>query len=272
MPKRPCAVVLTPDDSTILCADKFGDVYSLPLLGQTYDSTTGSDDAIPSTDKVANGAPQQKPFVPAATSLTVHTKGNREALRQQQKITNPKAEKKSLNFEHQLLLGHVSLLTDVVCVYIDGYHENPRTYILSSDRDEHIRVSRGIPQAHIVEGYCLGHTEFVSKLCSLPDDPQFLLSGGGDDYLLLWEWLHGIVLQKIDLRGPVEAFKEKYHSETASIKPLATDEEANPTDTNAGISIAVSNIRTRDDPTHGTSRTEIIVTCEGCVASPFCGK
>jgi tRNA (guanine-N(7)-)-methyltransferase subunit TRM82 len=267
MPKRPCAVVLTPDDSAILCADKFGDVYSLPLLGQTYDSTTGSDDAKTSTDNVANGAPQQKPFVPAATSLTVHTKGNREALRQQQKITNPKAEKKSLNFEHQLLLGHVSLLTDVVCVYMDRYHKNPRTYILSSDRDEHIRVSRGIPQAHIIEGYCLGHTEFVSKLCFSPDHPLFLLSGGGDDYLLLWEWLHGKILQKIDLRGPVEAFKEKYDSKTAFRKPTAMNEEANTTEDSAKVSIAVSNIRTRNDPTPGTPSTEIIVTCEGYVAS-----
>ncbi|KAL2041451.1 hypothetical protein N7G274_005833 [Stereocaulon virgatum] len=266
MPKRPCAVVLTPDDSTTLCADKFGDIYSLPLLGQTYDTTTGSVDAETSTDNVANGASQQEPFVPAATSLTVHTKGNREALHQQQKTTNPKAEKKSLNFEHQLLLGHVSLLTDVVCVHIDRYYKNPRTYIISSDRDEHIRVSRGIPQAHMIEGYCLGHTEFVSKLCFMPDHSLFLLSGGGDDYLLLWEWLHGKMLQKIDLRGPVEAFKEKYDLKTASKKTFAMDEEANATESGAKVSIAVSNIRTRDDPTPGTPRTEIIVTCEGIPA------
>ncbi|KAG9924666.1 hypothetical protein KCU98_g21591, partial [Aureobasidium melanogenum] len=32
MPKRPCAVLVTPDNKTILCGDKFGDVYSLPLF------------------------------------------------------------------------------------------------------------------------------------------------------------------------------------------------------------------------------------------------
>ena len=30
MPKRPCAIQISPDNTTIICGDKFGDVYSLP--------------------------------------------------------------------------------------------------------------------------------------------------------------------------------------------------------------------------------------------------
>ena len=210
MPKRPCAIALTPDDSTILCADKFGDVYALPLLGLPYEST--KNDAVETpTESEAKNAP--KPFTPAATSKTVHTRKNREALRHQMRLTNQKPEKRSLQFDHTLLLGHVSLLTDVVSVTITD--ENPtdprqRTYILTADRDEHIRVSRGIPQAYVIEGYCLGHTEFVSKLC-VPDwNKRILVSAGGDDFLLVWDWLTGTVRQRVDLKGPLEAFKVGY--------------------------------------------------------------
>lgn len=54
-------------------------------------------------------------------------------------------------FEHKLLLGHVSMLTDIALVVLNG-----RNYIITADRDEHIRISRGIPQSHIIEGFCLG--------------------------------------------------------------------------------------------------------------------
>ena len=210
MPKRPCAIALTSDDSTILCADKFGDVYSLPLLGLPYESKTDESTGDPAKDEDQN-AP--KVFTPAANSKTVHTKKNKEALRHQMRLNNQKSEKKSLQFDHQLLLGHVSLLTDVVSVTItDETSTNPRqrSYLLSADRDEHIRISRGIPQAYVIEGYCFGHTEFVNKLC-IPDwNKRMLVSGGGDDFLLVWDWLKGTIRQKLDLKGPLEDLKMDY--------------------------------------------------------------
>lgn len=212
MPKRPCAIALTSDESTILCADKFGDVYSLPLLGFPYEPTSNVSVDRPARADDAEEAPE--PFVPAANSKTVHTKKNQEALRNQLRTTNKKPEKTSLQFDHRLLLGHVSLLTDVASVTITDETSpsspRPRSYILTADRDEHIRVSRGIPQTYVIEGYCLGHTEFVSKLC-VPDwDKRTLISGGGDDYLLIWDWLTGTVRQKVDLKGPLDAFKADF--------------------------------------------------------------
>ena len=263
MPKRPCAVILTSDNSTIMCADKFGDIYSLPLIGQTYESVTSNGDNKQKTKDGISDSPQ-KPFVPSATSLTVHTKGNHEALRQQQKLKNPKAERKSMNFEHQLLLGHVSLLTDVVCASILSSSNRKRSYIISSDRDEHIRVSRGIPQAHIIEGYCLGHTEFVSKLCIPPTHPHLIISGGGDDFLLLWDWRSGIIRQKIDLRCPVEALKRRERFGHASEKIADESKDVDVTGT-VEDKIAVSNIRIQQVPGLRIESpvSEIIVTCEG---------
>ena len=268
MPKRPCAVVLTPDESMLLCADKFGDVYSLPLMGQTHEPVLCSADDKQGLES-GSKEPPQRDFVPSASSLTVHTKGNREALRQQQKIKNPKAEKKSLNFDHQLLLGHVSLLTDVTCVSISSSNKM-RNYILSSDRDEHIRVSRGIPQAHIIEGYCLGHTEFISKLCIPPAHPHLLISGGGDESLFLWDWHLGKIRQKLDLRRPVEDLKRQQGLEPASAKPTNRDQEA-AVSGDLEDKFAISNIRVHDWSSSKANKLEtgIIVTCEGYI-SLFC--
>jgi tRNA (guanine-N(7)-)-methyltransferase subunit TRM82 len=181
MPKRPCAIQVLPDNATILCGDKFGDVYSLPLLQQEPEPLQQS----------SNGAEQlkQQPssFKPSASNRTVHTKRNLKSLEAQlkQKNLTPKT-KEPLKFEHKLLLGHVSMLTDL-CYATQEVNGKQQGYIVTADRDEHIRVSRGPPQTHIIEGYCLGHTEFVSKVLVIPES-NLMISGGGDDWLGVWEW------------------------------------------------------------------------------------
>ncbi|KAK0654456.1 tRNA (guanine-N(7)-)-methyltransferase non-catalytic subunit trm82 [Lasiodiplodia hormozganensis] len=198
MPKRPCAVVINQDGQTILCADKFGDVYALPLHHTVEDEQAF----------VAKAEQTPKAFVPSATNLTVHTARNRKALEAQLKQQDTQAKSKEpLRFKHELLLGHVSMLTDLLFVTLDAEDleaepkasvSGPRSYILTADRDEHIRISRGQPQSHIIEGFCLGHKEFISKMCLAT--PQVLVSGGGDDHLFVWDWLKGKLLRKISLR------------------------------------------------------------------------
>ena len=267
MPKRPCAVILTPDDLTILCADKFGDVYSLPLRGQSYnlEETNGSLKKDPAHKTIKN---EPRNFIPSATPLTVHTKRNLDALKQQQNLTHEKPEKKSLKFDHLLILGHVSLLTDLICTSISVNLSKPREYILTSDRDEHIRVSRGIPQAHIIEGYCLGHTEFISKLCMVPSNPELLISGGGDDFLLLWDWLAGTIIQKIDLQGVIDDFRKLYSVGTSLQSPHTDEASANAAKSDNSFRFAVSNIRTLEvhGDQAGEKQTEVVVTCEGIPA------
>lgn len=189
MTRRPCSIALTSDDSTILCADKFGDVYSLPLL--------------PSPDYRAPEAPAPEPteeaeWVPSATVLTVHSGRNRKTLEDQlkQKKKGPAPPKDDMKFEHQLLLGHVSMLTDIVNVKVDT-----RSYVITADRDEHIRVSRGIPQAHIIEGFCFGHEAFINRLCITHSGR--LVSGGGDAHLYVWDWQNYKLLSKLPILAAV---------------------------------------------------------------------
>ena len=251
MPKRPCTIALTPDNSTIICGDKFGDVYSLPLLGKVCESERSE---ILESDHKNSIEQPQKPFTPAASSRTVHTKKNQEALRNQQKQLNSKPKERVVQFEHQLLLGHVSLLTDLAYVRLDK-DDSPsgrsRDYIITSDRDEHIRVSRGIPQAYVTEGFCLGHTEFISKICAPHRKRRLLVSGGGDDFLLVWDWISGALRQKLDLRTHV--------IELGDPEGLRNNSVTN---------FAVSGIWDISNSKPNAQKADIVVACEAYVPLP----
>jgi tRNA (guanine-N(7)-)-methyltransferase subunit TRM82 len=177
---------MTPEGETIIAADKFGDVYSLPLHM--------------STDHEASVEPKNEAtrFQPSATEFTVHTKGNLEALKQQreQKKVNPR--KQGPTFEHKLLLGHVSLLTDVAIARIQQ-DSKQRLFLLSSDRDEHVRISR-YPQAHIIHTYCLGFSDFVSKICIVPGAPSHMVAGSGEPSLKVFDWQQGQLVSQVMLR------------------------------------------------------------------------
>ncbi|KAL8656900.1 MAG: hypothetical protein Q9226_002454 [Calogaya cf. arnoldii] len=268
MPKRPCAIAFTPDQSTIICGDKFGDVYALPL--SCSDSRTERQAHVKAGEAVQESHTTGDPFVPSATLRTVHTLRNQEALRHQQNQKNKKSSKNAVDFERELLFGHVSLLTDLICVSIPRTTSaNPldRTYIISADRDEHIRVSRGIPQAHIIEGFCLGHTQFVSRLCIPSWNPQILISGGGDDYLLVWDWLSNRVLHRIDLRKLiVDCVERQCPSRTVQ----GRDSEVVVAKVQWKGPIAVSEILAIEaKAAAGEFRRQVAVVCEGVPAILF---
>lgn len=198
MPKRVCAIVLTPDDKNLLAGDKFGDVYLLPLHP--------SDDWTP--PKVDQDE-QERPFIPSASELTVHSKRNLETLKYQRELKIARPKKEGPTFELKLILGHVSLLTDVaITEVLDGLKR--KQYILTADRDEHIRISRGITQAHIIEGYCLGHREFVSKLCIPPWEPEFLIAGSGEPSLKVYLWRTSRLIDEEPFQGAVRQDLERH--------------------------------------------------------------
>ncbi|KAI1952082.1 tRNA (guanine-N(7)-)-methyltransferase non-catalytic subunit trm82 [Ophidiomyces ophidiicola] len=205
MPKRPCAVTLTPDNSTILSGDKFGDVYSLPLIPKSEVVV------LPSR----KSAEPQKTFQPSATNLTVHTQRNLKALEQQLRNPHVVQDRSEPTFEYKLLLGHVSMLTDMTLVSIPATaSSSARSYLITSDRDEHIRVSRGPSQSHIIHNYCLGHTSFVSKLCVPSWHPNVLISGGGDNFIICWDWHKGRISQKLLLGGSSNIENEETENQT----------------------------------------------------------
>ena len=137
------------------------------------------------------------------------------------------------------------MLTHIVLTTLNG-----RDYIITADRDEHIRVSRGIPQTHVIEGFCLGHSEFVSRICVPSNRPQLLISGGGDDHLFLWEWESGNMISKADLKQFVSAVMQEF----------GTGEES---ETSSEPKIAVSGIYYTKQALSDNLQDFILVTCEG---------
>ncbi|RDL34641.1 uncharacterized protein BP5553_07769 [Venustampulla echinocandica] len=241
MPKRPSSLAITDDSWTIISADKFGDVYSLPLLPS---------EVTPQAQATrASSMASERPYKPAANELTIHSQRNRKALENQRRHGNAAPEKIAPTFECNLLLGHVSMLTDLLVVTL-----NDRNYIITADRDEHIRVSRGIPQAHIIENFCLGHKEFISRICIPNERPEVLISGGGDDYLSVWNWEAGKLLSQ----APIKSYATDVLSERMN--------EADRTALKESQKVAVSGIFHTRQSSNGGFLDLILVACEAIPA------
>ncbi|EKM50183.1 uncharacterized protein PHACADRAFT_153621 [Phanerochaete carnosa HHB-10118-sp] len=97
-----------------------------------------------------------------------------------------------------LVLGHTSLLTSFILT-------EDEKFVISADRDEHIRVS-WFPQGYVIERFCLGHNKFVSAVHIPKFSPSTLISGGGDPELKLWDWMSGECLGDIFVLETVEPF------------------------------------------------------------------
>ncbi len=184
MPKRPCSIALTLDEKTILSADKFGDVYSLPSFPREPRQTMlrlknqrmHLPHQLPPSPTLGSSSLKlmRRRFTQAAT---FGLSGDQERERENRKRELEKEAQTTRMFrnsEHTLLLGHVSMLTSV----IPASHGS-RQYIITADRDEHIRVSRGIPHTHVIESYCLGHKDFV-KSCAFRHRGVRCLSQAGE--------------------------------------------------------------------------------------------
>lgn len=254
MPKRPNAIAFANKDRTILCADKFGDVYALPLI-ERKDVPLKATPALLSRSATPATA---KPFHSQANEKTVHSKRNLAALENQKKQrekedsstpqngVNPKKDPAG-DFYHQLILGHVSMLTDLAVGRVETVDpKSGKTFhkelIITADRDEHIRVSRGMPYTHAIETILLGHKEFVSRVHIPQHYPNILISGGGDSYIYVWDYTTGQLLSKQDMRADI-------------VKRLDPDADAI-----EGPPLAVSGIVSHYD--NAVGQTRVFVICE----------
>ena len=160
-PKRPNAITISDDEKTVIMADKFGDVYSIPTEGESLEN---------------------------------------------------------INDELDPILGHVSMLTDVLF----KKDSNGKRYILSADRDEHIKISH-FPQSFIVDKWLFGHSQFVSSICSPLWKSNFLFSAGGDDYVYLWDWESGKKLSEFKYNDLIKPYLNDQHLAPSRFQNEAND-------------------------------------------------
>lgn len=149
--KRPNAIVLTKDEKIILMADKFGDVYSIDIDAQPYDT--------------------------------------------------------KLQGERKPLLGHVSMLTDIL------FKTDPasgKQYVITTDRDEHISIAN-YPQSFVVDKWLFGHKEFISSISSPEWKSEWLISAGGDDSVFLWNWVTGKLLSTFNYSNLIKPHLNDQH-------------------------------------------------------------
>ncbi|KAF9069786.1 WD40-repeat-containing domain protein [Rhodocollybia butyracea] len=194
LPKRPTSAAFTSDGQSIVVADKFGDVFHYPLHPPPADSVAVPESAgskltslhAAESDEPVQDSPEAAVVESSAESSS--SKKRKSKKKKEKLIENPPAPRNSLashvnTSNGTLVLGHTSLLTYFLLT-------PDSKYIITADRDEHIRVS-WYPQGFCIESFCLGHTQFVSAIHLPSAHPHILISGGGDAELKVWDWLSG---------------------------------------------------------------------------------
>jgi tRNA (guanine-N(7)-)-methyltransferase subunit TRM82 len=107
----------------------------------------------------------------------------------------------------RLLLGHTASMLTGMKVAPSSSNEEKR-FILTSDRDEKVRVSY-FPETHIIHGYLLGHSAFISAMDAVSscggDTRTLCLTASGDGTVRLWDYhackevgMVPVVLRKLD--------------------------------------------------------------------------
>lgn len=89
--------------------------------------------------------------------------------------------------KEELLLGHLSMLLDVLVVK----NKDGDNFIITCDRDEKIRVSY-YPNCYNIHNICLGHLDFVTRIQLIPEHDQYLLSASGDGTMKVWKYLDSL--------------------------------------------------------------------------------
>lgn len=96
-------------------------------------------------------------------------------------------------------------------------------FIATADRDFKIRVTsfpkNPMKGATEIQSFCLGHTEFVSCIAftRIQGGSSFLLSGGGDSTVRLWDHINGCLLDTYDVRDKVGELSESNETEDSNL-------------------------------------------------------
>eukprot|EP00559_Dactyliosolen_fragilissimus_P000860 CAMPEP_0184868388 /NCGR_PEP_ID=MMETSP0580-20130426/30245_1 /TAXON_ID=1118495 /ORGANISM="Dactyliosolen fragilissimus" /LENGTH=474 /DNA_ID=CAMNT_0027369239 /DNA_START=12 /DNA_END=1433 /DNA_ORIENTATION=- len=99
----------------------------------------------------------------------------------------------------RLLLGHTASIVTYVKVVDDVCFGENQIKLFTADRDEKIRISL-FPDTHIVEGYLLGHTEFISSMDILTSK-NWCVTCSGDDTIRFWDYNRHCEISTINLKS-----------------------------------------------------------------------
>jgi WD40 repeat protein len=184
--KITCVVMTgTGTDRVVMYADKFGNVYSYPLAAHAS--------------------------VAARTARRVQV----SQLPVQQKGKEGGDEDEESADGLTLLLGHFSSVTSMTL-------DHTAQHIVTADRDEKIRVSR-YPNAYNICTFCLGHTQFVSKVL-VPHSSHVtvpcVISAGGDGTVRAWHLTAGTQLGQFNLASVNVTRTDASEQEVRAITPM----------------------------------------------------
>ncbi|GAB5587702.1 hypothetical protein Unana1_02602 [Umbelopsis nana] len=143
--------------------------------------------------------------------------------------TDPTADKAEEAKKLKPLVGHVSMVTDMVL-------SADNKYVITADRDEHVRVSR-FPNGYNIESFCLGHTDVITNIRIVPWSSNVLATIGGDNTFRLWDFVAGKQLQSIHYQSQIEKYVPE-GVDANSADPIAMNMELSTKDNIAVVSFA----------------------------------
>ncbi|TVU45059.1 hypothetical protein EJB05_04529 [Eragrostis curvula] len=115
------------------------------------------------------------------------------------------------------ILGHYCSIITSMKFSPDG------RFIATADRDSKIRVTlfpkNPLKGAHEIQSFCLGHTHFVSCIAftHISGGQSFLLSGGGDSTVRLWDYINGCLLDTFQVRDKMGELLEPNETDDSNL-------------------------------------------------------
>lgn len=97
-----------------------------------------------------------------------------------------------INRDAKTLLGHTTSMIVHLTVNADS------SLLLTGDRDEKIRVS-GFPRTSLIQSYCLGHSESLTKIATSSLTPDLAVSTSLDNTIKLWSITSGTLFDSEEL-------------------------------------------------------------------------
>lgn len=182
-----------PSKTTILVADKFGDVLRFQL-GEEFDRWARE---------------SQK----NSKSLSIHSKfqGKRPSSEVNEDVEDVEEDSETTGAgseaHHCTIIGHISMVTDLQVLPIEG---SPKAVglgglIVTCDRDEKVRLTRA-DEPERIHSFGLIHREFIGTLATCPKTRR-VYSAGGDNFVAEWQ-VDGADCEKLILRSKIELGKD----------------------------------------------------------------